>query len=234
MKRIYLKALSLIGILLSTMIHAVDIKTVFLSVKHPLFIESLRPFIHSNFYELAGKNAPILKADIDDLFQSYVIQGTLDIKNHYIQFEKNGAMGIYAREYVLYFAADNLPIFIGSEQNSSLHEQFTSVFALCQEKSLSWVNCTSEIFPNQKVSDFLKHGQELNAKTAALFGIYFKLPRKGTDIELQIVHDSLTFDNLPDWKDLKAAEKAFAIEMTKFEKRKLRLTWDKPARKFRP
>jgi len=203
---------------MNTAADAVDIKTVFLKIKHPLFIESIRPFIHSNFYEPKGKKAPISQADIDNIFENYVNHGILDLKNHYIHFEKDGAMGIYIREYVLYFSEEKLPIFVGSEQNSSLHEKFTNIFALCQQRNLSWTDCTSEVFPKFTVADFLRDGQKLSPKTADLFSIRYKLPRKGTDIELEIVSDALTFDNLPEWGSLEAAEKAFKAEMDKFTK----------------
>ena len=212
---------------------AVDIKSVFQRVKHPLFIESIRPFIHSNFWEPEGKRAPIIQSDIDRLFDGPISRGTLDLKNHYIQFERDGAMGIYTREYVLYFSEDKLPIFVGSEQNSSLHEKFTSIFALCQQKDLSWVDCTFEIFPKYNVTELLKPGQKLNPKTADLFWLLYKLPQKGTDIELEIACDDLTFHNKPEWADMEAARKAYERELAKFSRKKIILTWDKPARRFK-
>ena len=209
------------------LISAIDIETVFLKMNHKKFQESLRPFVYPEFYTEPGKSAKVNSAQVREIYHMYAKAGIVDLKNHYIYFDKDSATGGYKRTYVLYFSAEGHPIFVGSDRNSSSHDRYTDFFALCQGKTGQWTDCTYEIFPKLDFADLLISGAKLNKSLIQLLALYYELPRNGTKVQLKVIYDDYTYSNMEP-NQITPMDK----ELKKFRKQRFSLVWDKENQKM--
>jgi hypothetical protein len=205
-----------------------DIRTAFLSNWHPRFIDSIRSLIVPPYETEAWKSTKVTQKDLTyhlDLFKNV---GTLDVKNQYIHYSQNTGTGPITRTYALYFDKEGLAVLAISEQNPSSWDAYTGFAAICQTPKDSWEDCTSSVFPNLKIEDFVKEGLALSVKYRKVLNLYYELPRVGTKIKVSVIYDNYPYPDMGPEPSSDPRRK----ELLKLTKTEFSLKWDKENKKF--